>query len=186
MTPVKAMEPRVSYSDLQRWPEDGRQYELYDGEVIVVPAPFPRHQRAVRELLRQLDEYARTHGGEVLDSPLDIVFSEYDVLQPDVVFFQASRRHLIQPDAAIRSAPDLAVEVLSPSTTERDRTKKMQTYARYGVAEYWIIDLPAQQIEVHVLTGGSFAPQQTAGAAELVRSVVLPDFSVQADVLFGD
>jgi len=186
MAPMKGVWPRVSFSDLQQMPEDGRRYELYDGEVIVVPSPFPRHQRAAIELLDRLRDYARRYGGEALISPLDIVFSEHDVLQPDVVFFRASRRHLIQPDAPIRSVPDLVVEVLSPSTATRDRTRKMQTYAQYGVAEYWLIDLATRQIEVYTLVGGSFALHQTALAADIVRSVILPDFAVQADALFGD
>src|SRR5438445_585733 len=105
---VKITDPRVSFSELQQWPDDGRQYELYDGEVIVVPAPFPRHQRVAMNVQYLLHEYERATGGLVFISPVDIVLSEYDVVQPDVVFFRKERRHLIDMWAATRVAPDLA------------------------------------------------------------------------------
>ena len=99
----------------------------------VVPSPLPRHQFAVQAVFLLLHEHARTSGGVALAAPLDIVFDEYDVLQPDVLFFRAERRHLIRPDAVTRHAPDVAVEVLSPSTAAADRGRKMRTFARYGV-----------------------------------------------------
>ena len=73
--------------------------------------------------------------GVALAAPLDVVFDEYDVLQPDVLFFRAERRHLVRPDAVTRHAPDVAVEVFSPSTAAADRGRKMRTFARYGVPE---------------------------------------------------
>ena len=88
MAPVET-DRKTTYTDLQGWPEDGRRYELYDGEVYVVPAPFPRHQIAMLELQDRLRDYAQERGGLVLVSPIDIVFSQYDVVQPDVVFFTA-------------------------------------------------------------------------------------------------
>ena len=114
MAPVKVVQPRVSYADLERAPEDGRRYEFCDGEVFVVPAPLPRHQVSSSSLLEVLRNYAARHGGFAVDSPIDIVFSDYDVLQPDVVFFRRERQHLIDLDSPIRHAPDLCVEVLSP------------------------------------------------------------------------
>lgn len=77
---------RVSYADLERWPEDGRRYELYDGEVRVVPSPLPIHQFVAFRLTEVLAEFADRTGGLALNSPLDIIFSDYDVIQPDVVF----------------------------------------------------------------------------------------------------
>ena len=86
-------------------------YELYDGEVIVVPAPFARHQRVGSHIEDILQEYERATGGIVLRSPTDIVLTEYDVIQPDIVFFRDERRQPIDMMAAIRLAPDLAVEI---------------------------------------------------------------------------
>ena len=133
MARVKIVQPRVSYADLERAPEDGRRYELYDGEVFVVPAPLSRHQLTQHQIAAAFYAYAAERGGFVVDSPIDIVFSDYDVLQPDVVFFTHDRRHLVNLDAPIRHPPDVCVEVLSPSTEAADRGRKMQMFARYGV-----------------------------------------------------
>jgi Uma2 family endonuclease len=137
MAPVGVERPRVSYADLERMPEDGRRYELYDGEVFVVPAPVPRHQIVQIALTELLRRWAGRHGGFVVSSPIDIIFTEHDVLQPDVVLFRPERTHLIDLDRPIRHVPDLCVEVLSPSTAAADRGRKMQAFARFGVPEYW-------------------------------------------------
>lgn len=184
MAPMKLMGPRVSYADLERAPEDWRRYELYDGEVVVVPSPLPRHQIVAQNLSYPFNAYAAEHGGLALISPIDIVFSEYDVVQPDVVFFEASRRHLIRLDAPIRHAPDLAIEVLSPTTAAIDRGKKMRMLARYGVREYWIVDPVAETIEIHTLVSGTYALAQTLVATDQIRSPLLPDFSFAAAATF--
>jgi len=174
----------VSYADLERAPEDGRRYELYDGEVYVVPAPIPRHQRVQIRLVEWLDEYAESVGGFTVDAPIDIVFSEYDVLQPDVVFFGPARAHLINLDRAIRHRPDLCVEILSPSTEATDRGRKLQMFARYGVPEYWIVDPIAQTIEIHRLEAGFYTLVQRASGDDEVRSPLLPGAVLRVRPLF--
>ena len=186
MAAMKTVRPRVSYADLQQAPEDGRRYELYEGEAFVVPAPLPRHQRVVLELVRRLDRYAEQSGGEVLVSPIDIVFSEFDVLQPDVVFFQAARRHLVKADEAIRIAPDLVVEVISSSTATTDRGKKMQMYARYGVAEYWIVDPRAREVELYQLTDQGLELMRIVRAPDALQSVALRQLEIPTNELFDD
>ena len=157
MARVRIVQPRVSYADLERAPEDGRRYELYDGEVFVVPAPLPRHQVVQHLIADMLRDFAANSGGFAVPSPIDIVFSEYNVLQPDVVFFRADRRHLVDLDRVIRHPPDLCVEVISPSTQETDRGRKMQMFARFDVPEYWIVDPLARRIEVYRLERSSYA-----------------------------
>jgi hypothetical protein len=100
-------------------PEDGRRYELFDGEVHVVPSPLPRHQIISENVAMLLRSYVATHGGTYLTAPIDIVFAEYDVLVPDLVFFVEARKHLVLLDAPIRHPPDLAIEILSPSTAAK-------------------------------------------------------------------
>lgn len=179
MAPVgQVVKPRISYTDLANQPEDGRRYEIYDGEVFVVPSPLPIHQRAVHALLQLLDAYASHHGGEAFISPIDIVFSEHDVVQPDLAFFSASRRHLVSADTPIRSAPDLVVEVLSPSTEASDRGKKLQTFARFGVPEYWIVDSHASSIEVLRLRDGNYELHSRAAAGESAVSATLPELTI--------
>ena len=157
MARVKVVRPRISFADLERAPEDGRRYELYDGEVFVVPAPLPRHQVVQHLIADMLRDFAAEHGGFAVASPIDIVFSDYDVLQPDVVFFSPARAHLVDLDRVIRNPPDLCVEVLSPTTQDRDRGPKMQMFARFGVPEYWIVDSRLRRIEVYRLEREAYA-----------------------------
>jgi Uma2 family endonuclease len=154
-------------------PEDGRRYELYDGEVFVVPAPLPRHQVVQLRLTDVLTTWASRHGGFAVMSPIDIIFTEHDVLQPDVVMFKAERAHLIDLDRPIRHAPDLCVEVLSPSTAATDRGRKMQAFARFGVPEYWIADPVARAIEVYRLGAGVYALDRVAAGDTSLRSATI-------------
>ena len=185
MARVKIVRPRVSFADLERAPEDGRRYQLYDGEVFVVPAPLPRHQVVQLLIAEMLRHFAAEHGGFAVPSPIDIVFSDYDVLQPDVVFFKADRRHLVDLDHVIRHAPDLCVEVISPSTQETDRGRKMQMFARYGVPEYWIVDPRASRIEVYRLEGSAYALVSDASCDDTLLSPTIADLTCPAAALFA-
>ncbi len=185
MTPRGHVRPRVSYADLERAPQDGRRHELYDGEALVVPSPLPFHQVVVLNVFELLRAVACVYGGLALAAPLDIVFSDYDVVQPDVVFFTAARRHLVAMDRSIRSAPDVVVEVLSPPTAETDRGRKMQLFARYGVPECWIVDPATRQVEIHGLREGGYALLVRASGANVVASPVLPPLRFNAERVFG-
>ena len=185
MAPVsRLVKPRVGYTDLCNQPEDGRRYEIYDGEVFVVPSPLPLHQVVADNITELLRRYAAERGGIAISSPLDIVFTEYDVLQPDVVFFSAARRHLVNLQEPIRHPPDLVVEVLSPSTESRDRGVKLQTYAHFSVAEYWIVDPLAPALEVLALGETGFEIAMKATGGEQVASARLPGLAFAlSDVL---
>ena len=126
----------------------------------------------------------RRYGALVVDAPIDIVFSEYDVLQPDVVFFGPARAHLIDLNRAIRQAPDLCVEILSPSTEDADRGRKLQMFARYGVPEYWIVDPVSKTVEVHRLEAGTYVLVQRAAGDDEVTSPVLPGAALRARSIF--
>ena len=91
MTGVKAAQPRVSYAELERWPEDGRRYERYDGEVYVVPSLLQLHQIVSARLYDVLRDHVRVHGGIVLYAPLDLVLTDYDVVQPDTPTIEVHR-----------------------------------------------------------------------------------------------
>lgn len=183
MRPMQ-VRPRVSYQDLETWPEDGRRYELYDGEVVVIPSPLPVHQFVADNIGRLLFDYAKVHGGFALTSPIDIIFSDYDVLQPDVIFFTAARRHLVNLRAPIRHRPDLAVEVLSPSTTARDRGAKLRTFARFGVPEYWIVDPDAKCVEVLTAGEQGFTARRVMQPADRLESPLLTNLRIQVADLF--
>lgn len=181
---MRATNQRVTFAELQAWPDDGRRYELYDGEVVVVPSPFPRHQPVAVNVEEILRECERATGGLVFLAPMDIVFSEHDVVQPDVVFFRQERRHLIDMMAATRAAPDLAVEVLSRGTEARDRGRKMQLLARFGVPEYWIVDPVTNTLEIDLLRGPADERVAAHDEHEQVQSPTLADLSFPAARVF--
>jgi Uma2 family endonuclease len=152
--------------------------------VYVVPAPIPLHQVVQDTITERLRQVCRQHGGFAVSSPIDIVFSEHDVVQPDVVFFGPARAHLVDLHRVIRHAPDLCVEILSPSTEATDRGRKMQMFARYGVPEYWIVD-PAQEVlEVLRLEAGSYVLVQRAAGDASVESAILPGTALRAGSIF--
>ncbi len=184
MAAMQGVRGRVSHADLERMPDDGRRYELYDGELSVVPAPLPRHQRALLNLEDILRTYVKAHGGEVLVSPLDIVLSDYNVVQPDLVFFGAARQHMVKADEAIRVPPDMAIEILSPSTTATDRGRKMRLLARFGLPEYWLVDPVAGSIESYALIGSGFELRQAVSGRGVARSVTFPDLEVPLTEVF--
>ena len=184
MALVLSTRRRITYNEVASWPDDGRRYELYDGEVSEVPAPLPRHQLAMLELLYRLRDYVVTHAGLVIASPIDIVFDDTNVLQPDIVVFTAARRHHVQLDQVIKAPPDVAVEVVSPSTAANDRGRKLRMFERFGVAEYWMLDPAAELIEMRRLTGGRYAAPLVFGRSTHAESSVLPDFVCDVNTLF--
>jgi Uma2 family endonuclease len=181
---VNAAQRRMSFTDLQHTPDDGRRYELYDGELRVIPSPIPKHQVVVENIRGLFRQYSEAHGGIGFISPIDIVFSEYDVVQPDVVFFLQSRRNLIDFNVAIRHRPDIVVEVLSPSTSGHDRTKKMQMFARFKVPEYWIADPGLGCLEVHAFERGGYRERQSASGEETVAPPILAPFTFNVSQAF--
>jgi Uma2 family endonuclease len=183
---MEATDPRVTFAELQQWPDDGRRYELYDGEVIVVPSPFGRHQRVALSIAEVLRDYERATGGLAFIAPLDIVLSEHNVVQPDIVYFSEQRRHLVHDWEATRAAPDLAVEVLSRSTEARDRGRKMQLLARFGVPEYWLVDPAKNTIEIYVLRGSAYALAGKHGEPDSVSSATLQNLTFPAARVFGE
>jgi Uma2 family endonuclease len=184
MRRVETVKPRVSFADLQRMPDDGNRYELYDGELHVVPAPMPRHQRVARRLFEWLLEYARHAGGETFFAPLDLVVTDYDVVQPDLMYFGPASAPRINPDEAIRFLPDLAIEVLSPSTARIDRGRKQSLFEHAGLPEYWIVDPAASGMDVFVLRQGRYEePVRPTGS---FTSPTVPGLAVNLAELFRD
>jgi Uma2 family endonuclease len=151
---------RWTYAEYARLPSEGStRYEIIAGELVVTPGPRPDHQRVVMRLLRALDPYVRSHGlGEVFPGPIDVLFAEGDYFEPDVVFVRNGREHIVS-DRGLEEAPDLVVEVVSPSTANRDRGVKLERYRRFGVPEYWIVDPDAGTLHVWRLAEGATEPE---------------------------
>ncbi len=184
MSSVGLLPRKMTWSELERLPEDGPRIELYDGEVWEMPAPMPRHQEAVMNAFELLRGHARRTKARIFVAPLDIVFSKYNVVQPDVVYFLPERAHLIQLDKVTRDRPDLTVEVLSPGTEGNDRGRKLRMFARYGVPEYWILDAVEHTLEILSQRGDFYTVTVKASGDDMVTSPLLPDLSFVVSRLF--
>ena len=176
-------ETRFTYEDYLRTPDDMR-YELIAGELILTPSSGRAHQGASVRLGSQLYFFVRKHDlGFVYCARRDVVLSNTDVVQPDIMFISNERLH-IDTEAEVWGGPDLVVEILSPSTADRDRTVKRALYARHGVNEYWIVDADARKIAVLLLGDQGFEPVATYGEGDTLVSPTLPGFSILVDEVF--
>ena len=119
-------------------------------------------------------------------APLDIVLSDHNVVQPDLLYFREERRHFINMMDATRAAPDLAVEVLSRSTEARDRGRKMELLARFGVPEYWIVDPVENTLEIYVINGSVYELAGAYGDDQAVRSPTLPGLTLASSRIFAE
>ncbi len=174
---------RFNYHDYLQLPEDKR-YEILDGELCVVPAPNTRHQRLVRDLLDALLHHTRDGNlGEVFVAPYDVLLSDENVVQPDIIFVCSSRFEVIG-DANITGPPDLVVEVLSPGTRTRDLEVKRKIYAGFAVREYWIVDPEAETIEVLVLGKQRYTTAGIFGRADRLSTPVLPELNLPLSSIF--
>lgn len=168
---------RLTYTDLCALPDDGMRHELIGGEHIVSPAPGSSHQHAVARLVHALVDWADAHGGMVLPGPTDVYFSEVDVVEPDVVVVTPARLERVEP-RFVRGAPDVAVEVASPSTRGLDLGRKRALYEREGVEEFWFVDLDVEQVQRHARESGGFAAPVVVGRDEQVTTPLLPGFAL--------
>jgi Uma2 family endonuclease len=122
----------------------------------------------------------------VLYAPLDIVLTDFDVVQPDLIVFSAERAHLIHPKVVPRHPPDLAIEILSPTTAATDRGRKKALLAKHLVREYWLVDPVAQRLEVHRLGADGFALAIAAERHDVVTPIVLPQLSFRPSDVIPD
>ena len=174
---------KFTYEDYRHTPEDKR-YELLDGELIMVPASRTAHQRTSRDILIPINTFvAENDLGEVFIAPCDVVLSDTDVVQPDLLFVSKERSHIINEDN-IRGAPDLVIEILSPSTAQRDRTLKRTLYALHGVPEYWQADTDAKIAMVLTLDNGEYKVAGIYGEGQTLVSPLLQGFTLDIDKIF--
>ncbi len=174
---------KFTYEDYRNTPDDIR-YELHDGELIVVPAPNMAHQGISTTLLRLIDTlvYLRKLG-KVFHAPRDVVFSDTEVVQPDLIFVSNERSHILTENN-IRGAPELIIEILSPSTAGRDRTFKRTLYERHGVKEYWMVDPSARNITILLLGESGYELAGIYGEGQTLTSTTLSGFSLDLDDIF--
>jgi Uma2 family endonuclease len=176
--------PKLSFEEFRQLPIDGKRYELVCGEVHVTPAPATRHQAIVQNLSGNLWPFViKSRLGEVWTAPLDVRLSRDTALQPDLIFVSNARAGIIQENW-IAGAPDLVVEVLSPSTAAYDRVTKLPVYAEAGVTEFWLIDSQAKTVEVLRLQGKKYFVDATLAGDQVLTSDLFPGWQLPLHDLF--
>ena len=159
---------KLDYSDLAVTPDDGKRYEIIEGDLYVTPSPSPVHQRVSARLFIRLMEYFDRRGiGEVFYAPVDLILSDHDIFVPDLLVVADAE---LVSKRGIEGPPLLVVEILSPGTKRQDRGLKARRYAELGIRHYWIVDPEARKLECHRLAGMEFLPLVEAeGSATLVH-----------------
>jgi Uma2 family endonuclease len=152
-TPMRIPEGKIvlTYEDYVLLPNDGKRYEILEGELAVTPAPGTKHQSASANLFKLLSKHVDEGAlGKLFYAPVDLILNSSTILQPDLLFVLSAQHHIIT-EKAIEGVPDLVVEILSPTTSRTDRVTKAQIYARHGVPAYWIVDPEVENIEIYLL-----------------------------------
>ncbi|MDE0199444.1 MAG: Uma2 family endonuclease [Caldilineaceae bacterium] len=177
------VQTKLTYADYLRTADDER-YELLSGELVMSPSPKEIHQYILGRLFLRLGTFIYGRNlGRVYCAPFDVVLSDTDVVQPDLLFVSNSRESIITEED-VRGAPDLVVEILSPATAERDRTVKLDLYARYGVREYWIVDPDDKKITLFLKSESRLEVVGIYEAEESLRSPTLAGFSIALREIF--
>lgn len=172
-----------TYADLATFPDDGLRREIIDGELIVTAAPYVRHQRVLRELVGIFWTHLKAQGGgEMLFAPADVVFSEINIVEPDLLFVPDDRQEILT-EKNLQGAPALVVEVVSD--TRMDRVRKRDLYERFGVPEYWIVDPEADRVEIYRLAGDGYAKPEILEPGETLTYERLPGLAIDLTQLFA-
>lgn len=184
MPPAKPSQVPFGYDDYAAMPNDGRRWELIDGEFEVNPAPSPRHQTVSRrlqfELMRSLEEPGVAL---VFNAPIDLILSNHQVLQPDLAIVRTARQELVT-ERGIEGPPDIVAEILSPSTRVLDQRVKKGVYARFGVPEYWLVDPVGGHVEQWRLAGPEYQLEQRFDRASHLTTPSFAEVDIELHRVF--
>ena len=178
---------RLTYDDFLLFPDDGLRHEIIDGQHYVTPSPTLRHQVLLGRLFFEIELFLRSNPetGRVFLAPLDVVFTKWDVVEPDLLFV-ADDQDAIVTDKNVQGAPALVVEIVSPGTRRRDEQIKRQLFDRAGVREYWIVDPDVSVVRVFRRhTDGTFPPVAEFAGENVLRTPLLPGFELRVTALFA-
>jgi Uma2 family endonuclease len=181
--PMNLTTTQLTYHDYLLLPDDGRRYEIIEGDLCMTPAPVTRHQIIVGRLLHILLSYLETLPvGTVLTAPCDVVLSNTDIVQPDVLYVQNNSKAQVT-EQNVQGPPDMVVEVLSPGTAARDRDLKRKRYEYFGVQEYWLVDPDLNTFEILALHTGQYTQVCFATRPATCTSALLPDLTLDLSQL---
>ncbi len=166
--------------------DDDKRYEVLEGELVELATPSTTHQRLVGKLLKLIDKFVEERGlGEAFVSPIDVILSDSNVVQPDVVFLSKENSKIVK-ERGIFGSPDLVVEVISPSTLKRDTEDKKRIYAKHGVKELWLVFPGERAVEVFTLKNNFYEVCSFGYGEGKVKSCTLEDFELNLGELFKE
>ena len=174
----------LTYQDYAALPDDGKRYEIHDGELFVMAAPTSDHQIVSVRVFRTLDRHVEARGlGLVLYAPLDVILSDTTIVQPGIVYLDRERLPALRR-RGVEGPPTLVIEILSPKTAATDRGRKRVLYARYGVPNLWLVDPDVRVIEAFVLRGGEYALTVSAAGSQPLDLPPFVDLGLVPDSLW--
>ncbi len=182
---MKIIPAKFTYEDLRQMPDDGKRYEIVEGELVVTPAPRTRHQRIVGNLHLFFARAEQARCGEVFFAPTDVVLDDENVVEPDLLFISRERLGIVTEEN-VRGAPDLVVEVLSERTRERDLGAKLRLYARFGVRFYWVVDPEAGTVRTFELARGGYAEAAVLRAGETLSCALFAGVTLDVAAVFAE
>jgi Uma2 family endonuclease len=177
---------KMTYEDLLLLPEDGLRHEIIDGEHYVNASPITRHQRVSHRLILAIGNYLEEHPiGELFHAPLDIVFSQFDVVEPDLLYISNERRDIVTT-RNIQGSPDLLIEILSQSNKRYDEVIKHALYERTGVGEYWIVDPVADVVRIFRLNAaGRYERAGVLSSGDILTTPLFPTLEIRLARIFA-
>ena len=180
---------KLTYDDFVLFPDDGKRHELIDGEHYVTPSPNTKHQTVSSNLFLLIGSWLEAHPiGRVFYAPYDVVFSEFDVAEPDLLYLSNERAAGIITPQHVRGAPDIVVEIASPGTRQRDETVKRRLYERSAVSEYWVVDPEVDVVRIYQRTAEGFARavELTREAGDVLTTPLLPGLEMPLSRIFRE
>ena len=178
---------KFTYDDFVHFPDDGKRHELIDGEHYVTPSPNTKHQTVSVNLTANLAWYLEAHPiGRVFHAPFDVVFSNFDVVEPDLLYVSRQRLDVLT-EKHVRGAPDLVVEILSPGTKKVDEGAKRDLYERFGVREYWMVNPALDTVTVYRLRDLALVREAELSAAggDVLTTPLLPGWAAPLARIFA-
>ena len=179
---------KLTYDDFVLFPDDGKRHELIDGEHYVTPSPNTRHQQILSNLHWLIRSHLEANAiGQVFFAPYDVVFSDFDVVEPDLLYLSNERAAQVLTELHAKGVPELVVEIASKGTRKRDETIKRRLYERMGVSEYWVVDPESDVIRVSRREGSTFGRpiELSREGRDTLTTALLPGFEMPLTRIFS-
>ena len=186
MAKQDARSSQLTYEDYLLFTDDGKRHEIIDGDHYVTPAPKTKHQKVSFNLTVALGSFIKKRSlGLVLAAPSDVILSEENVLQPDLLFVSTARANIVTEDN-IRGAPDLVLEIISETTRKKDEVTKRKLYERFGVQEYWVVDPELETVRIfkRAHQGYGRVVELSKEANDILTTNLLPGFDLALAEIF--